>query len=58
MVAMVRLIGQTLGAALAAFCFFIAGSGGATLALWLGAGFGALGCVLSVSRLAVQPGAR
>ena len=55
-VATARLIGQTTGAAVAAFCFALAGHDGATLALALGAGFAALGSVMSFSRLAVQPG--
>jgi DHA2 family multidrug resistance protein-like MFS transporter len=53
-VATARLIGQTIGAALAALCFALAGSEGATLALALGAGFGALGCVMSFLRLTVR----
>lgn len=53
-VATARLIGQTMGAALAALCFTLAGSEGATLALALGAGFGALGCVMSFLRLTVR----
>ena len=54
-VATARLTGQTLGAALAALCFTLAGRDGATLALALGAGFAALGSVMSVLRLAVNP---
>lgn len=50
-VATARLIGQTSGAALAALCFGIAGRDGATIALVLGAGFAALGCVMSSLRL-------
>src|SRR5207248_7379470 len=46
-VATARLTGQTTGAALAALCFSIAGREGATLALALGAGFAALGSVMS-----------
>ena len=52
-VATARLTGQTIGAALAALCFALAGHEGATLALALGAGFAALGSVLSFLRLAV-----
>jgi MFS transporter, DHA2 family, multidrug resistance protein len=52
-VATARLIGQTLGAALAALCFGLAGHDGATLALALGAGFAALGSVMSFLRLTV-----
>ena len=51
MVATARLTGQTTGAALAAFCFGLVGREGATLALALGGGFAAIGCVMSVLRL-------
>ena len=54
-VATARLTGQTIGAALAALCFALAGHDGATLALALGAGFAALGSVMSFLRLAVAP---
>lgn len=54
-VATARLTGQTTGAALAAFCFGIAGREGATLALALGAGFAALGSVMSFLRLIATP---
>jgi len=54
-VATARLTGQTIGAALAALCFGLAGREGATMALALGAGFAALGSVMSVLRLAVKP---
>jgi MFS transporter, DHA2 family, multidrug resistance protein len=50
-----RLTGQTTGAALAALCFSLAGHGGAALALALGAGFAALGSVMSFLRLRVAP---
>jgi len=50
-VATARLIGQTTGAALAALCFSLAGRDGATLALALGAGFAALGAIMSLLRL-------
>ena len=53
-VATARLIGQTIGAALAALCFALAGRDGATLALALGAGFAAVGSVMSFLRLAVR----
>jgi DHA2 family multidrug resistance protein-like MFS transporter len=56
-VATARLTGQTTGAALAALCFALAGRDGATLALALGAGFAAVGAVMSFLRLAV-PGAK
>jgi DHA2 family multidrug resistance protein-like MFS transporter len=52
-VATARLTGQTIGAALAALCFALAGHDGATLALALGAGFAGLGSVMSFLRLAV-----
>jgi DHA2 family multidrug resistance protein-like MFS transporter len=54
-VATARLTGQTLGAAFAALCFALGGHDGATLALALGAGFAALGCVMSFLRLVVNP---
>jgi MFS transporter, DHA2 family, multidrug resistance protein len=50
-VATARLIGQTIGAALAALCFTLAGREGATVALALGAGFAAVGSVMSFLRL-------
>ena len=53
-VATARLTGQTTGAALAAACFGLLGHNGATLALALGAGFAALGSVMSFLRLAVK----
>jgi DHA2 family multidrug resistance protein-like MFS transporter len=54
-VATARLTGQTIGAALAALCFGLAGRNGATLALALGAGFAAVGSVMSFLRLVVAP---
>jgi DHA2 family multidrug resistance protein-like MFS transporter len=54
-VATARLTGQTTGAALAAFCFGLVGHEGATLALALGAGFAAVGCVMSLLRETVRP---
>ena len=48
-----RLLGQSSGAALTAFCFSLAGVHGSTYALWLGAGFAAFAGVMSVMRLAV-----
>ncbi len=54
-VATARLTGQTIGAALAALCFGLAGRDGATLALALGAGFAAVGSVMSFLRMAVAP---
>jgi DHA2 family multidrug resistance protein-like MFS transporter len=53
-VATARLTGQTTGAALAAACFAMAGHNGATVALALGAGFAAVGSVMSLLRLAVK----
>jgi MFS transporter, DHA2 family, multidrug resistance protein len=55
MVATARLTGQTIGAALAALCFGLAGREGATVALVLGAIFAAVGCGMSVLRLAANP---
>jgi MFS transporter, DHA2 family, multidrug resistance protein len=52
------LTGQTLGAALAALCFSLAGHHGAALALALGAGFAGLGSVTSLLRLTVGPARR
>jgi DHA2 family multidrug resistance protein-like MFS transporter len=54
-VATARLTGQTIGAALAALCFGLADRDGAVLALALGAGFAALGSVMSFLRLIVVP---
>jgi DHA2 family multidrug resistance protein-like MFS transporter len=54
-VATARLTGQSTGAALAALCFSLAGREGATLALALGAGFAAVGSVMSFLRMAVAP---
>ena len=53
-VATARLTGQTTGAALAALCFTLFGREGATVALALGAGFAAVGSVMSFLRLTVQ----
>lgn len=50
-VATARLTGQTIGAALAALCFAVAGRDGATAALALGVAFAALGSVTSFLRL-------
>jgi DHA2 family multidrug resistance protein-like MFS transporter len=54
-VATARLTGQTIGAALAALCFTLVGRDGATLALALGAGFAAVGSVMSFLRLIAAP---
>ena len=54
MVAMARLNGQALGAALVALCFGLAGAQGPTWALALGAGFAALAALASSARLLVR----
>lgn len=54
MVAMARLNGQALGAALVALCFGLAGALGPTWALALGAGFAALAALTSSARLWVR----
>jgi MFS transporter, DHA2 family, multidrug resistance protein len=54
-VATARLTGQTIGAALAALCFGLAGREGATVALMLGAIFAATGSGMSVLRLVATP---
>ena len=46
-----RMLGQSIGAALVALCFIQSQAKGPEMALWLGGGFAALGCVLSFSRL-------
>jgi DHA2 family multidrug resistance protein-like MFS transporter len=51
MIAMARLLGQTMGAALVALCFGIEGTHGPILALALGALFAALASAASFSRL-------
>ncbi|MBI5320254.1 MFS transporter [Bradyrhizobium sp.] len=53
-IATARLTGQTLGAALTALCFGLAGTDGATAALAVGAGFAALGSLMSFLRLTVR----
>ena len=50
-VATSRLIGQSTGAALVALCFGIAPHSAPVLALFLAAGFAAVACVVSFSRL-------
>ena len=50
-IATARLTGQASGAALVALCFGIAGRHGPTLALAIGAGFAAAGCIASGLRL-------
>ena len=55
-VATSRLVGQATGAALVAYCFTISATRGTTYALLLAAGFAALACIASFSRLVVaQP---
>lgn len=54
MVAMARLNGQAIGAALVALCFGLAGARGPTWALALGAGFAALAALASSARLWVR----
>ena len=54
MVAMARLTGQAIGAALVALCFGLAGAQGPTWALALGAGSAALAAVASAARLCVR----
>ena len=50
-VATSRLLGQSVGAALVALCFGIAGPGGPALALALAAGFAGAASVVSFARL-------
>jgi DHA2 family multidrug resistance protein-like MFS transporter len=51
-VATARLLGQATGAALVAFCFHLSRDKGPEIALWMGSGFSAVGCVASFLRLA------
>ncbi len=53
-IATARLTGQTLGAALTALCFGLAGRDGAVAALALGAGVAAFGSLVSFLRLTVS----
>ena len=50
-IAMARLLGQTLGAALVALCFALLGAPGPTWALGLGAAFAGLASMASLARL-------
>jgi DHA2 family multidrug resistance protein-like MFS transporter len=50
-VAQARLLGQTVGAALVALCFSLAGTGGPVLGLAVGAGFAGLASIASFLRL-------
>ena len=56
MVATARLTGQTIGAALAAFCFSIGNGNGPVLALTVGVAFAAVGSAASFIRLRYQQG--
>ena len=51
MIGLVRLTGQSTGAALVALCFGLQGAHGALLAIYLAAGFALAGCMASFSRL-------
>jgi DHA2 family multidrug resistance protein-like MFS transporter len=53
MVAMARLNGQAIGAALVALCFGLAGARGPVWTLWLGAAVAALAALASSARLVV-----
>ncbi len=53
-VATARLTGQTAGAALTALCFSLFAAQGPTIALACGAGFAAVGAVMSVLRLVAK----
>ncbi|MBY0380450.1 MAG: MFS transporter [Xanthobacteraceae bacterium] len=53
-----RLVGQTLGAALAALCFSLAGHHGATYALGLGVAVALTGSLVGFSRLLVTPSSK
>jgi DHA2 family multidrug resistance protein-like MFS transporter len=48
-----RLLGQSMGAAMTAFCLSVGGVHGSAYALWLGAGFALVASVVSTMRLAV-----
>ena len=56
-IATARLIGQTTGAALTALCFGLSDARGPVIALALGAGFAAIGSVMSFLRLVAKPSA-
>ena len=56
-IAMVRLIGQTSGAALVALCLGLGGAQGSTWALGLGAAFAGVAALASFARMAVHAGA-
>jgi DHA2 family multidrug resistance protein-like MFS transporter len=50
-IAVCRLLGQSIGTVLVAFCLTIAPVRGTTIALWMGCVFAALGCIASVARV-------
>jgi len=54
MVSLVRLLGQTTGAALVAACYAVFGTAGPTSALALGAGFAAAASIASLLRLSLR----
>ena len=51
MVATSRLVGQSIGAALVAYCFMLSSEHGATFALWAAAGFAATASIASFARV-------
>lgn len=53
-IATARLLGQSTGAALVALSFGLSSHAGPTLALYIGAGFAAAGCLASFSRLVAR----
>ncbi|HYK78426.1 MAG TPA: MFS transporter, partial [Micropepsaceae bacterium] len=55
MQSMARLVGQTIGASLTALLFHRLAGGGAIAAIWLGAGLGLLGGLVSALRLTDLP---
>jgi DHA2 family multidrug resistance protein-like MFS transporter len=55
MQSMARLLGQTIGASLTALLFSRLSGSGAIAAIWLGAGFGVLGGLVSALRLTDLP---
>jgi MFS transporter, DHA2 family, multidrug resistance protein len=56
MAALVRLLGQSTGAALVAACFLVASSSAPWLALRIGAGFALVGCAASLMRVVHRSG--
>jgi DHA2 family multidrug resistance protein-like MFS transporter len=51
LVAISRLMGQTIGAAIVAQCFHWSSQGAPVMALWIGGGIALLGCAVSAMRL-------